>query len=54
MITAGDLPTAVFDVTANAKSMMSAFDYPWRPAGFGRIISRRRDGSTIRISIGAN
>jgi 2-desacetyl-2-hydroxyethyl bacteriochlorophyllide A dehydrogenase len=27
-ITAGDLPTAVFDATGNPKSMMSAFEYP--------------------------
>lgn len=27
-ITAGDLPTAVFDVTGNPKSMMASFEYP--------------------------
>jgi 2-desacetyl-2-hydroxyethyl bacteriochlorophyllide A dehydrogenase len=27
-ITSGDLPTTVFDVTGNPKSMMSAFEYP--------------------------
>lgn len=34
-MTAGDLPTVVFDATGNAKSMMSAFDYP---ASGGRLI----------------
>jgi 2-desacetyl-2-hydroxyethyl bacteriochlorophyllide A dehydrogenase len=33
-ITAGDLPTVVFDVTGNSKSMMSAFEYP---ANGGRL-----------------
>ena len=33
-ITSGDLPTAVFDVTGNPKSMMSAFEYP---ANGGRL-----------------
>jgi 2-desacetyl-2-hydroxyethyl bacteriochlorophyllide A dehydrogenase len=34
-VTAGDLPTAVFDATGNPKSMMSAFDYP---AHGGRMV----------------
>ncbi len=34
-ITAGDLPTAVFDATGNPKSMAAAFDYP---APGGRLV----------------
>jgi 2-desacetyl-2-hydroxyethyl bacteriochlorophyllide A dehydrogenase len=34
-ITSGDLPTAVFDATGSARSMLSAFDYP---AHGGRLI----------------
>ena len=34
-ITAGDLPTAVFDATGNADSMMAAFEYP---AHGGRLV----------------
>jgi 2-desacetyl-2-hydroxyethyl bacteriochlorophyllide A dehydrogenase len=34
-ITAGDLPTAIFDATGNGRSMASAFEYP---AGGGRLI----------------
>jgi 2-desacetyl-2-hydroxyethyl bacteriochlorophyllide A dehydrogenase len=34
-ITAGDLPTAVFDATGNGRSMASAFEYP---ANGGRVI----------------
>jgi 2-desacetyl-2-hydroxyethyl bacteriochlorophyllide A dehydrogenase len=34
-ITAGDLPTAVFDATGNPKSMMGAFEYP---ANGGRLV----------------
>jgi 2-desacetyl-2-hydroxyethyl bacteriochlorophyllide A dehydrogenase len=34
-ITAGDLPTAVFDATGNGRSMASAFEYP---ANGGRLI----------------
>jgi 2-desacetyl-2-hydroxyethyl bacteriochlorophyllide A dehydrogenase len=35
LLTAGDLPTAVFDATGNPKSMMAAFDYP---APGGRLV----------------
>jgi len=34
-ITAGDLPTAIFDATGNGRSMVSAFEYP---ANGGRLI----------------
>lgn len=34
-LTKGDLPTAVFDATGNAKSMMASFDYP---AHGGRLV----------------
>ena len=34
-ITAGDLPTAIFDATGNGRSMASAFEYP---ANGGRLI----------------
>jgi threonine dehydrogenase-like Zn-dependent dehydrogenase len=34
-ITAGDLPTAVFDATGNPRSMAAAFDYP---APGGRLV----------------
>ena len=34
-ITAGDLPTAIFDATGNGRSMASAFEYP---ASSGRLI----------------
>jgi threonine dehydrogenase-like Zn-dependent dehydrogenase len=34
-LTAGDLPTAVFDATGNGRSMASAFEYP---ANGGRLI----------------
>lgn len=34
-LTNGDLPTAVFDATGNAKSMMASFDYP---AHGGRLV----------------
>lgn len=34
-LTDGDLPTAVFDATGNARSMMAAFDYP---AHGGRLV----------------